>query len=161
MVYLGPIGESPTLSEHQFREFVKNLEGIDLISPIDEDDELDLEILGQAEVLMDQVGIIVLRGKELQQVAITNDKVVGALFTEWEGNEFSFDVGVNPDFQGRGIGNRLIQVAIETYQFDKEAFPGAKMVIDVVNPRLADHLQSKFGFREEGREPGHIIMVRK
>jgi GNAT superfamily N-acetyltransferase len=124
-------------------------------------DELEPRHIDDAYKMAKKHDIGVLSDKEIYTVAISNDEVVGALWTSWLSGEFSFDVVVREDFQGKGVGKKLVDIAIDTYNQDKEAYDeDAIMRIDVVNPKMEKMLLSK-GFEIEGKQPGHTMMIRK
>lgn len=124
-------------------------------------DELDSKQIDDAYKMAKKYDIGVLSDKEIYTVAIANNEVVGALWTSWLSGEFSCDIVVREDYQRRGIGRRLTDIAIQTYNEDKEAYgEDAIMRIDVINPKMEQLLLSK-GFKVESRQPGHIMMIKK
>lgn len=124
-------------------------------------DELDPKHIDDAYKMAKKYDIGVLSDKEIYTIAISNNEVVGALWTSWISGEFSFDVVVREDFQGKGVGKRLVDIAIEAYNQDKEAY-GDEVILRayVVNPTMEKILASK-GFEVENKIQGQTIMVRK
>ena len=85
--------------------------------------------------------------KELSAVAVDlNDenKVYGVLYTGMVGDQFSFDVQVAPEAQGKRVASDLIDEAMDRFEFYQEAYgDDIKMVAHVVNPHLINHLNRK------------------
>jgi len=123
-------------------------------------DELDSKHIDDAYKMAKKYDIGVLSDKEIHTVAILNNEVVGALWTTWLSGEFSFDVVVRDDFQGKGVGKRLVDIAIDTYNQDKEAFDEPIIRAYVVNPTMEKILLAK-GFKEENRMKGQVTMVKE
>lgn len=127
-----------------------------------EDDEFDMVAAAdEAEVLAKKEGINILRGKELIYVALDEqDKVVGALWTEVDHNEFSFDVAVSKSHQRQGIGDKLVKLAISEYGNVKDMYDDLSYKVDVTNPNM-EKLLAKHGFKEVERITGHTIMTKE
>jgi ribosomal protein S18 acetylase RimI-like enzyme len=101
--------------------------------------------------------INILRGKEPNTVAIADGIVVGVLFTEFDGSEYSFDAAVLPNYRKKGIGSKLVDIGIA--EFDQYSdIEGTIMRIDAVNPFIEKTLLKK-GFKIEGKQNGHTIMI--
>jgi GNAT superfamily N-acetyltransferase len=124
-----------------------------------DDEEGDRDtLIQQAWELAKQSPIRILRDKELNSAAVMNGQVVGALFTAWNQNEFSFDVVVAPQFQQQGIGKQLIDVAMGEFRWMSDGIEGAYIKADVVNPHLIPLLQ-RLGFVMQQQAGGHTIMT--
>lgn len=124
-------------------------------------DELDSKHIDDAYKMAKKYNIGVLSDKEIHTVAITNNEVVGALWTSWMSGEFSFDIVVREDYQGQGVGKRLIDIAINTYNEDKEAFDNPIMKAYVVNKKVMVPMLLKKGFKVEKEYPDQIIMFKE
>ena len=124
-------------------------------------EEIDYGDADEAYRIAKKHGISVLSDKEIYVIAKANDEVVGALWTAWNSEEYSFDIVVREDFQGEGLGTKLVDIAISTYEQDKEAY-GDEAILraDVINPKMEKMLLKK-GFEIESRQPDHAMMVRK
>jgi len=124
-------------------------------------EEIDYGDADEAYRIAKKHGISVLSDKEIYVIAKANDEVVGALWTAWNSEEYSFDIVVREDFQGEGLGTKLVDIAISTYEQDKEAY-GDEAILraDVINPKMEKMLLKK-GFEIESRQPGHALMTRK
>ena len=123
-------------------------------------DELD-ELEGDPWKLAASVGVGILSNKEFQAGYQINGKVVAALFDDpSDPDEYSFDIVVSPQFQKLGLGDKLLNLALNLYQENKEA-RGAdyKIRLDVINPVMERMLERK-GFVRVGREGGITLMER-
>jgi len=118
------------------------------------------DLANQADQIANSSGIRILRDKELNQtVRDSSGKVVGALYTSIINDVFSFDIVVDPNSQGQGIGSQLVESAIlefNNYKFDM--MPNLKMEADVVSP-VMKHILDKKGWRVKKRVGKHIIMI--
>ena len=145
-------GETPTL---------KSKAQIVTIEPIDfenESENIDVyEASEQASKIAKDNGVNILSGKDLKSVALDDEgNVVGGLWTEVSGDEFSFDVAVDKSMQGKGVGEKLVNEAISEFKFadfDNEL----KYKVDVTNP-VMEKLLSKYGFEVTERIDGHTMM---
>jgi len=132
------------------------------IEPIDfenESENIDVyEASTAAEKLAKDNGVNILRGKDLKNVALDeNGKVIGGLWTEIDGNEFSFDIVIDKAVQRKGVGEKLVNEAFS--EFNAQDYDGTlKYKIDVTNP-VMEKLLSKYGFEVVDRFKGHTIMV--
>ena len=125
-----------------------------------DDEGIDPEQVGeQAYALARKGGVRILSDKDPNAFVLDKDReVIGALFTSWQGGEFSFDVAVSRAHQGRHIGAQLIEYAIDTFNDSSEAYgDDAKMEIDVINRRLVRHLE-KQGFTVIKKQGAHTLM---
>lgn len=101
-------------------------------------------------------GIRILRDKELALLAVTDNKVVGALYTTTDRDEFSFDIIVDKPYRGKGIGKKLADAGLGEYNQMAVEF-GMPLKLDVVNPNLIPYLKRK-GLEIVGQQGGHTIM---
>ncbi len=100
----------------------------------------------------------ILRGKDLKSVAVDKEgKIIGGLWTEVNGDEFSFDVVIDKTSQGQGVGEKLVKDVISQFNNEKEANPNLKYKVDVTNP-IMEKLLSKYGFKVYEQFGDHIIM---
>ena len=115
------------------------------------------EASDKAEQIAKDNGVNILRGKDLRTVAVDkNGETVGGLWTEVNGNDFSFDVAVDKKMQGKGVGEKLVNEAIA--EFNNNNIEGnLKYNIDVTNPSM-EKLLLKYGFKVVERISGHTLM---
>ena len=101
--------------------------------------------------------INILRGKELTTVAINSKKIVGALYEEFDGHDYSFDVIVSPTMRRQGIAKNLINIALNNFSMYEEM--DANIKLDVVNKDLENYLKS-IGFKTIDIIENHTIMTK-
>lgn len=128
--------------------------GIEFISP----DEADFNYYDELNRIERESGIRILRNKELNLLAVQGGKVLGALYTENDGEEFSFDVIVDKPARGQGIGAKLIDMALDQFR-QEEIEMGTQLKVDVVNPWVEKYLLHK-GLKVVQRDGGHTIMTK-
>jgi ribosomal protein S18 acetylase RimI-like enzyme len=106
-----------------------------------------------------ETGVGILRGKELKAVA-TNKKgdIVGGLYTEVDGDEFSFDVVVSPASQRQGVGEKLAQEAFSLFQQESDGRDDLAFKVEVTNPGM-EVLLGKYGFEVQRRVGQTAIMT--
>lgn len=104
-------------------------------------------------------GINILRGKTLSQVYIDKTDIVrGGLWTEIDGNKFSFDIVVDKNSRKKGIGSMLIKEALIEFNSLNE---DGSLVLDIdVTSNEMKRLLEKNGFVVTGKEGGHIFMTK-
>ena len=116
------------------------------------DMETEDQPLDDAWLLANKVQIHISRDKEVLVYASAGQKVVGALFVNEGQDNFAFDIVVDPAYQGKGIGSRLVKYAENEYQIRKQAFgDDYKIQVDVVNPTMKRILESQGYHVEENR----------
>ena len=135
----------------------------------EEFDEWSAEtIQDEAQEVFNLSNINLNRNKNITQVARSGGLVVGALATDWEDGQgdydspvrvFSMDVAVDPDYRGTDlVGMRLIKAGIAQYEQEKldwqDSGMNTMMRSWVVNPRLIDIMERRYGFdiESEGGE---------
>jgi hypothetical protein len=107
-------------------------------------DEFDYVTAGKvAYDLADKAGLNILRDKEPFIYATYNGKTVGCLFVTESNQKYSFDVVINPKFQNKGIGTKLVDFAIQEYNSRVDAFDNYDYNIDVVSPIMKSILLKK------------------
>lgn len=85
-----------------------------------DEDLLPLDHAFQASIVASKAGIGITRDRDLTAIALNADgKVVGAAWTATSHDSYEFDVAVLPEFQGQGVGRKLLDVVIKP-PFDYE-----------------------------------------
>jgi len=126
-----------------------------------DDSEIDAyEASEKAEEIANNNGLNILRGKELKMVALDSDgNVIGGVWTEVDDNKFSFDIAVDQIAQGKGVGEKLVNEAINEFNSQSDAEEELEYSIDVTNP-IMEKLLTKYGFVvSDTSVPGHTIMT--
>ena len=113
----------------------------------------------QAWEIAQKSSINILRDKDLDTVAVINGKVIGSLWNSWDSNGgYSMDIVVSPNFQRIGIGSKLIDIGIESFNNDSDAYGDeAHFDLDVVNIEVVKMLKNR-GFIVDQEENGHYLM---
>lgn len=140
-------------TDQDFLEETK--ENVEIIS-IDDANEMgiDLNDLGRIER---ESGINILRDKEINFIAVINEKVVGGFYSSIVGDEYSFDIIVDKPYRRMGIGKKLINLGLNDFrQLEDEL--GLQLKLDVVNPHMISYLEKK-GLKIIQQYPGHTIMT--
>lgn len=124
----------------------------------DDDGEIAYEYALQAEAVAELCDLGVLSHKTLTTgVVDCNGELVAAAWTAIADDEYSVDIAVVPKHQGKGLGAWLLDNHLEIPYELQEAYPDAKVVMDVVNPLVA-HMLAKRGFAIDEVYQGHWLM---
>lgn len=77
-----------------------------------------------------------------------NDKIVGTARIIWDGGYISYlaDVMVMPEYQGLGIGNQMVQMAIDFVK--SQLKEGWKIKIVLIAAKGKEAFYKRFGFNE-------------
>lgn len=125
----------------------------------------DEELLTKSDNYLDQLsslerksGINILRGKDVTTIATDVDRVVGALYEEYDEPFYSFDVIVDPEYAHQGIGNKLVDIGISDFNQYESMNPESKIRLEVVNSAMEQILNKK-GFEAIRRDGTNSIMM--
>ena len=118
-------------------------------------DNIDIDYYDDLNRIEKESEISILSDKELNTLAIKNDKVVGALYTGMTGNKYSFDIIVDKNFRNQGIGDKLFKFGMEEF---KQLPDGYVLRLDVVNPHWVEH-HKKYGLKILKKIGNHTIMT--
>lgn len=130
-----------------------------LLVPFYEDTDLsefgmdEYEAADKAEEIAKDGGVTILRGQELSGILIDSEasKVIGGLWVSNNPDKFSFDIAIDSGYQNMGLSSELIEAAISEYEDQKDVYgDDFKMEVDVINPKLANILDKKYGFNVVG-----------
>lgn len=105
------------------------------------------------------VNLGITRGRDLMAVMKDNDKVIGAVWTEMDGNEFSFDLAVAPSFQGRGYGNKLTDLALQAADSERSYNDDFRINVQVTSPREKAMLEKRGLVVEQQLPDGSWMMT--
>jgi len=116
----------------------------------DEGYEENNRIIEAAYEVANKAGLYISSDKSLEYIAKSGDKVVGAVFTSFyidnstNQAEYSFDAAVLPDYQGKGVGSKLVDVGIQEFRNIQDTeFPNTVMIVNVVNPVVIGMLERR------------------
>jgi len=144
---------------HTDSNLLKSPNGRYIILPYNEDDMVDYdeyekyniepdEMYSDAIAIVRKVGVNILRGKTLSGILFDTQTLtaIGGVWVETDGDVFSFDIAIDTPYQGKGLSDMLIQSAISDYEYMRDANDDLRMELDVINPKMARILKSKYGF---------------
>ena len=138
------------------KEIEEGIEDVEFVSP----EETDVGYLQDLQRIERETAIHVSRWKHLSVLAIKSGKCVGALYdgTTISNNKniYGFDIVVDKQERRQGIGAKLIDIGISTYE-DLPSSEEYMLVLDVVNAHLVRHLAGR-GLKIIASARGHIIM---
>ena len=110
--------------------------------------------------LAQKAGINILSHKDWKAGYEDKGLLVAALFDYADAECYDFDIVVDPAYQKRGLGAKLMDLAISEYKELTDPFPDIQFCLDSVNPVTVRMLKQR-GFVETGRERGHTLMTRR
>lgn len=81
-----------------------------------------------------------------------DDKAIGVARLLWDGGYIAFlsDVIVIPEYQGQGIGRKLVEACLQKLKNDLK--PGYKVKITLNSAKGKEPFYEKFGFKERPNE---------
>jgi len=121
----------------------------------------DDEYEGDPWQLAKSVGVNILSNKEFRAGFVVDGHLVAALFDASDRDGYEFDIAVAKDWQRKGLGKELMDIAFDIYRENAEAFgDDYTLNLDAINPIAARMLKQR-GLVEVGRERGHILMSKK
>jgi len=124
--------------------------------------EEEEEYEGDPYALAQSVGINILSDKEFRAGYAVEGILVAALFDSSQSGDqecYSFDVVVDAEWQGYGLGSKLIDLAIELYDELTDPFPNIQFCVDAVNPAVVRLLKRR-GFVVSEERGEHTLMTR-
>lgn len=132
-----------------FKEYLTEVNDIKIedIGDTDEfyDDEPSIdasEAYEYATLLARRVSMGITRDRELRAVALYNDEYAGAIWTSFEDGKYAFDIAVEPKYQGKGIGSKLIDYGIDGFSYYSD-YPDSTMEIDVTSQVTKNALERR------------------
>lgn len=113
-------------------------------SVLDEDGEVSPEKGEALDAIAKREGVGITRDRDAEAVAVDGTgKVVGGLYTSFDGDNYAFDVVVDKASQGKGIGSQLIDEGIRGFDDRLEMNPDATMRLDVTSRRSKAMLEKR------------------
>lgn len=135
----------------------EGLEGVQYIyhGDVEDDDAYDRYAI-EANAMANNHGIG-LGSNDLAYIALIGDKLIGATWIGFAG-VFSFDIVVDSEYQGIGVGSRLIDMVMSKYKSRVELSGGNYGIrVNVVNDDLKGYLIKKYGLVEDGNESNILV----
>lgn len=127
----------------------------------DEEEQADTPFGQDAYILARENGLRISSDKDLTYYALDGRILVGALFCSQNSEYFAFDIVVHPDFRGKSIATKLVDIAMNEYREGKEIHGDDYYAeIEVINPFLIN-LMTRKGFKKVDNSPSGIIMKLK
>ena len=117
---------------------------VDYITP---EEYMDLrKAVGWAEFPLEQAKACIDNAYMIQCVR-DGDKAIGVVRLLWDGGYIAFlsDVIVDSEYQGRGIGRKLVDACIQRLKDDMK--PGYKVKMTLNSAKGKEAFYEKFGFR--------------
>ena len=110
--------------------------------------------------LAKEAGINILSNKDFVCGHIVDGEFVSAIFNYADSDEYEFDIAVHPMWQRKGLGSKLLDVAISEFDNYADAY-GEDFVfsVDAVNKHMVKMLKRK-GFFITEKHGGHTMMSR-
>jgi len=112
----------------------------------------EYEVADDANRIAIDGGVTILNMMELSGILVDVklSKVIGGIWVSHDSEKFSFDIAIDSNYQGMGLGTILIDAALQEYGSQKEVADEMdnefNMEVDVINPKLAEILEKKYGF---------------
>jgi GNAT superfamily N-acetyltransferase len=123
-------------------------------------EDYEYDILEQIDDIENKSGIRFTRDRYIDKLLfdINNKKVAGILYLSHDTDKFTFDVVVAKEYQNKGIAKRLIEDALEIYEYDNDLYNN-RIEVDAVNPIMANILKNKFNFKVKEKLPNREILT--
>lgn len=116
---------------------------IRIIHVYDEDGDVAPELGEAADKIAKDRNLGITRDRELQYIAMREDRIVGAAWTAFDGENYEFDVAVAQGFERNGIGKALVESVIADRGFICEGRDDATMLIPVTSPSMRKLLEGQ------------------
>ncbi len=153
--------------EHYLIESLPNIEYV-------YGDDIDSSEIKEANNIAKEEGISIFSDKNVQSIAKSGDEVIGALWSSWETftrkrhifakkkniAKFEFDIVVKGSFQGKGVGGKLLNIAIDKYNSEKEEYDEDTIIKAIVVNSKMERMLIKKGFKVVRKEDGITVMIK-
>ena len=131
-------------------------------SAITEDGEVDFDAEFEVRRIARERNLGITSDREIAYVARDEaGKIIGGAFTSYDNatGKYTFDVVVNKDAEGKGIGSKLLD-AVQNIPSDiSEMNPEATVEVDVVNPQMQKMLSQRGFVVSEKIGGDRVLMV--
>ncbi len=125
---------------------------IEYVNSISPEEYMKLRrIVGWVEFPLEQAKVCIEKAYFVQCVR-DDGKAIGLARLLWDGGYIAFlsDVIVVPEYQGRGIGRKLVETCIEKLKVDMK--PGYKVKMNLNSAKGKEAFYEKFGFKVRPNE---------
>ena len=121
--------------------------------------EFDITELSECPyALAKKNGIYIMRSREFEVALVAeNGSLAAALFTDFDGEEFTFDVAVAEEHRRKGLARKLVDYAIDRFEELRVMSDDIRFVVEVVSPMMEWILDS-MGFVVTRTLPDRVIM---
>jgi GNAT superfamily N-acetyltransferase len=100
----------------KLKHLFESHEALEFVTPHEERDDM-YELMDQAEKLVHERGLRMLRNDEISEVVVHGDKVVGVLYNGHYDNELTSSIAVDPSYEGRGLAKELFsRIPFDQYE---------------------------------------------
>jgi ribosomal protein S18 acetylase RimI-like enzyme len=157
-----PAEQEPTIGEKT--EISPKIGGkklkVSIDQPFDEFGDIDYDAEDAVRKIAKDRNLGITSDRELAFVAKDeNGEIVGGAFTSADQNGYTFDVIVSKEAEGKGVGSKLLDEVINPPYEITDAYPDAKVKVDVVNPSMKKMLENRGFIVEEKIGKERWIMV--
>lgn len=113
------------------------------------------DLLSQAERLVSDNGLRMLRDDNIFEIAVTGDKVIGVLYYSF-GTDIRWSIAVSPDARNQGIAKKLFSDVSSIPEYDY----AENVIAELVSPYYLESLVSSNGYEKTGEEHGFRIYTK-
>jgi ribosomal protein S18 acetylase RimI-like enzyme len=157
-----PSEQEPTIGEKT--EISPKIGGkklkVSIDQPFDEFGDIDYDAEDAVRKIAKDRNLGITSDRELAFVAKDeNGEIVGGAFTSADQDGYTFDVVVSKEAEGKGVGSKLLDEVINPPYEITDAYPDAKVKVDVVNPSMKKMLENRGFVVEEKIGKERWIMV--
>ena len=108
-----------------------------------------------------EAGINILSDKDFTAGYVVDGEFIAVLFSAADNDGYSFDIAVLPQWQRKGLGTKLLDLAIDDFDQYEEAYgPDFGYKLDVVNSHMVRVLKRR-GFVITDKFGGHTLMTKE
>ena len=135
-------------------------ESVNIESVYDEEGEVDEDTANALDKIAKDRNLGITRDRDpFSVVRDAQGNVIGGAYTSFDGDNYTFDVVVSEDHEGKGVASKLLDDAIQNVDQYQDANPDTTMKIDVINPKMREMLERRgFKVSETVGNDGRVVM---